>query len=239
MSLKTLVGFDNRVSSVIWSKDVPDFEGRIHELTKNSVPLTQVYRLINATFLNDNEYWLDKINKVLHIKLPSPQDANSYQILATIYFTFFGRWDTKANISNGSLNQIFTINQNTLLKYVRIPLMLMGSGTITGLKMQIRAVRGTTITEKVLAESENMDVANDLASKANTLLFTYFKFTEYGLKAGVDYALVLQYTTPTEFSDSFHLAWSQIDPVYLTGLPTDESIISLGGYHFAIVGAKI
>jgi hypothetical protein len=234
-ALRTITGFTRYGSTDTWQKQVPEIEARIKTLTSDSVAMTeQIIGLSTIPPINTNRWAFDRFYKIIYIDVGIGEDVNNKTIQVETYFNCFGEWGSQTEYNNNEIFQVFTPKINLSLRYVHIPLIILGNPSLTEIKLQLQSVRNDLPTGIVLAESES---ALSTITGQNKLVTTYFKFDNYGLRASTKYALVLKPTgTLTEIN---HIAWGKLDYLYNTGIPSDLSEITEGGGRFSIVGIKL
>lgn len=238
--LRELKGWNNYDADTYY-KDIPDIEARISLVTVDSVTWTEQIGPVSPGQpippIAVNKWYLDTNQKRFYINVGAGQDANDKTILIKTFFLLYGEYATQAEMVNNELFQIFHPTINVSLKYLKVPLFLYGNPMISSIYFELQSLRNGIPSGKVLARSDDAFPNIDWQSTANRLIYMWFKFGEYGMRANTDYALVLK--AFGNINNSNHIAWGKLDLVYRTGLPTDLNAITEGGQQYAIIGTKL
>lgn len=236
--LRTLSGFTNYDANT-WEKTLPDIESRIQYLTVNGNTWTEQTAPTVAGGpippISENKWYLDRYNKVLYLNVGNGNDANHYTIEIKTYFTLWGEWGTQTELSNNEIYQIFNSPSNISLRYIKIPIFILGNPSLTSIKLQVQSLRNGLPSGMALSTSE--EALSYCPWASNTLYFVHFLFDDYGIRASTDYSIVLK--ASGTFNSSNHIAWGKLDLLYLTGLPTDMNQITEGGQRYAIIGTRL
>ena len=234
MGYRTLEGFIFSGTGAEYYKSLPDIESRIRTVFEGTTELSAGTAIGS---LAQGEYYADYENERLYLRTTDDSNPNIKSISLYTFYLAFGTWGTQTEMTNLELFQTFTPTNNSYIKYIKAFVIKYGNPSFTGLKIDIHPELNNYPTAKVLATPENTFTNSEISSNQNDISEIYFKFDDYAVKATEKYCLVLKATGT--FSDSAHISWAKMEPIYTTGLTLDTNLIAQGPYRYSIIGRDV
>lgn len=233
MGRRTISGFISSGINSEYYKTIPDLEARIRTVFEDST------ELINGTAngsLANGQFYFNNAQKRLYVKTTDASSPVDNVIQIFTYFQAWGAWATQAEINNNELFQVFTANTDYYIRYIRLFVVKKNNPLFTGLKLEIHPVVDNYPASKVLATSTNEWTNSSINSFDNSASEIWFKFNDFAIKNGSDYAIVFKATGT--FTADTHLAWMKMKPVYSDTLPNNMNQVGRGSFRYVIIGRE-
>lgn len=147
---------------------------------------------------------------------------------------------TADNSDPPAITQQFILQENTIIRAVRVYLINYNAPTYTGIKAKIYSVRNNSAAKEI-AESTNTVLPTDVALvEDHSYREVYFEFNNPELIAGVSYQLGLIFENYTGTQAS-HLTWamSYPDPPYPTGITQSGEKAANYPLHLTFIGSEV
>jgi hypothetical protein len=145
---------------------------------------------------------------------------------------------TAGNTDPPEITQTFSFSKNTIIRAVRVFVLVYNDPAFTSISAKIYSVRGSGAVKDVAASTNSFTKAQ-VTTLAHAHKEIYFTFPSVSILADSDYkiGLIISGYTGTQSS---HLAWAMSwpDPIYRTGLTINQAKAGVMPLSLSFIGSE-